>query len=206
MKKYSDDSKPHEASLRPPAIVAGMERLPPPLRVLAYAYLALRRRWLVVRHRGRISCGEGVAVRGRLLIQQGTRVSLGPHVRIRGKVTVNGGGQVSVGAGTLLNGCWIVAKEQVQIGDRCLISDCGITDSDFHNLDPLTRHESPSASVTKAVSIDDNVWVGAHALVLKGSHIGTDSVVGAGGVVRGDIPAGVVVTGNPAVVVKSFSK
>jgi hypothetical protein len=50
-----------------------------------------------------------------------------------------------------------------------------------------------------------NTWVGARAIVLKGTTIGDDSVVGSGSVVRGEVPAGVVVAGNPAVVVKTFS-
>jgi acetyltransferase-like isoleucine patch superfamily enzyme len=52
--------------------------------------------------------------------------------------------------------------------------------------------------------LGDNVWIGTGSLVLKGVHIGTDSVVGAGTVVRSDIPPRVVVAGNPQQIVKRF--
>jgi acetyltransferase-like isoleucine patch superfamily enzyme len=54
---------------------------------------------------------------------------------------------------------------------------------------------------TKApVCIGDNVWIGGGAIVLPGTNIGCDVVVGAGSVVRGEIPPGVLVAGVPAVV------
>jgi acetyltransferase-like isoleucine patch superfamily enzyme len=54
------------------------------------------------------------------------------------------------------------------------------------------------------VRIESNVWIGLRALVLKGVHVGADSVVGAAAVVREDVPARSVVVGNPAHVVKRF--
>ena len=52
--------------------------------------------------------------------------------------------------------------------------------------------------------IGDNVWVAGRATVLKGVSIGADSVVGYGAVVTSDVPAGVVVAGNPARVVRTL--
>ncbi len=48
------------------------------------------------------------------------------------------------------------------------------------------------------------MWIGAHALVMKGVRIGRDSVVGAATVVRTDVPPGVVVIGNPQQIAKKF--
>ena len=53
--------------------------------------------------------------------------------------------------------------------------------------------------------IGNNVWVGAQAVILKGVTIGDDSVVGTSAVVTSDVPAGVVVAGNPARIVKRIS-
>ena len=139
-----------------------------------------------------------MAVLGRLKIQEGTRVVLGDRVRVRGRVTINGGGLVTVGADTLLNGCWIGGRTSVTIGAGCLISDCDITDSDFHNLEPSRRHEPPGERTQRPVHLGENVWVGAHAIVLKGSTIGRNSVVGAGAVVRGEVPSDVVVRRQPS--------
>ena len=52
--------------------------------------------------------------------------------------------------------------------------------------------------------IGRNVWVAGAAAVLKGVAIGDDSVVGYGAVVSSDVPAGVVVAGNPARVVRNL--
>ncbi len=165
--------------------------------------LALRRRWYAVRY-PRLEMGQGVMFVGRLRLRSGTRLVLGDHVRIRKLVRVNGGGTVRVGSDTLLNGCWIISASEVTVGERCLISNAGIMDNDFHNLPPDLRHEPPTALTRAPVTIADNVWVGASALVLKGVHIGQDSAVGAGAVVRDDVPERCVVSGNPAVVVKRF--
>ena len=51
------------------------------------------------------------------------------------------------------------------------------------------------------VVIGKRVFVGAGAIILPGSRIGDDSIVGAGAVVRGDVPPGSLVVGNPAKVV-----
>jgi maltose O-acetyltransferase len=51
------------------------------------------------------------------------------------------------------------------------------------------------------VVIGNRVFVGAGAILLPGSRIGDDSIVGAGAVVRGDVPRGSLVVGNPARVV-----
>lgn len=187
-------------------LATGEPRLRPgPRRALAAMYFALRRLQYRLRYGRRLRLGRGVMLIGRLSLRGGTRLELGDHVRVRRRVIVNGGGVARVGAHTLLNGCWLGATRSVTVGDWCLISDCDISDSDFHNLPPRLRHHRPALEAAFApVVIGRNAWVGARAMVLKGVHVGDDSVVGAGAVVREDVPAGVVVAGNPARVVKTF--
>ncbi|GAB3858935.1 hypothetical protein GCM10028801_19570 [Nocardioides maradonensis] len=172
-------------------------------RISTEVVFAVRRRWYRLRYR-RLRIGRDVRFVGRLRLRQGTELVLGDRTRIRGRVIVNGGGRVEVGPDSLLNGCWIVAGELVELGAMCLVSDCGITDSDFHNAAPQLRHAPALPASRRPVRVGRNVWVGAHALVLKGTQIGDDSLVGAGAVVRGAVPAGVIVTGNPAVVTGTF--
>jgi acetyltransferase-like isoleucine patch superfamily enzyme len=175
----------------------------PLIRTAAAGWFGLRRTYYRLRYR-RLEVGPGVLFIGKLRLARGTRLVLGPNCRIRQTVIVNGGGAVTVGANTLLNGCWLGASERIDIGEWCLISDCNISDTDFHNLAPRERHLPPVARATSPVVVGRNAWVGARAIVLKGTAIGADSVVGSGAVVRGEVPAGVVVAGNPAVVVKTF--
>ena len=180
-----------------------MRELTGAVRVGAEGVFAVRRVWYRLRYR-HLRVGRGVRFVGRLRLRQGTSLVLGDHTRVRGHVIVNGGGRVEVGADSLLNGCWIVATEHVELGAGCLVSDCGITDSDYHNAEPRLRHQPALPATRRPVTVGRNVWIGAHALVLKGTRIGEDSLVGAGAVVRGEVPAGVVVTGNPAVVTGTF--
>ena len=147
-------------------------------------------------------------------------VVLGDHVSCYSgcSFAVGPQGSCTVGDFTLLNGAIIMAEERITIGSYCLISwNVGIADSDFHPLDPAQRRidaralapylsdrpERPQL-VTRPVTIRDNVWIGMHAIILKGVEIGDNSVVAAGSVVTKSVPANVVVAGNPAVVVRQL--
>ena len=72
-----------------------------------------------------------------------------------------------------------------------------ITDSDWHMDDPRS-------GPNKDVVIGDNVWLGYGVKVLKGVHIGENSLIGIGSVVTKDIPANVIAAGNPCKVIKSI--
>jgi acetyltransferase-like isoleucine patch superfamily enzyme len=63
--------------------------------------------------------------------------------------------------------------------------------------------EPPSAT---PVIIEDNVLVGANAVILEGVRIGTNSVIGAGAVVTKNIPPFSVAAGMPAKVIKQFNE
>lgn len=148
-------------------------------------------------------------------------VQLGAHVSCYAGVSFALGenGRCKIGDFSLLNGALIMADEYIEIGQHCLISwNVGIADSDFHPIDaaqrrvdtmalaPFYQNRPPRPALkTAPVIIKDNVWIGMNAVVLKGVTIGENSVVAAGSVVTKDVPANVVVAGNPAVVVKHLA-
>jgi acetyltransferase-like isoleucine patch superfamily enzyme len=91
----------------------------------------------------------------------------------------------------------------IHIGPRALLgSNIQILDSDFHDLHPDRRRGGRPAMAP--VHLGENVFIGDGARILKGVTIGADSVIGAGSVVTGSIPAGVIAAGNPARVVREL--
>jgi acetyltransferase-like isoleucine patch superfamily enzyme len=152
--------------------------------------------------------------------KQPRAVVLGDHVSCYAGVSFALGenGTCTIGDFTLLNGALIMADERIEIGSHVLVSwNVGIADSDFHPIDaaqrridtlalaPFYKDRPPRPPLkTTPVIIQDNVWIGMNAVILKGVTIGENSVVAAGAVVSKSVPANVVVAGNPAVIVKQL--
>jgi acetyltransferase-like isoleucine patch superfamily enzyme len=98
-------------------------------------------------------------------------------------------------------GSRISASDEIVIGNGVMMANgVYITDSDWHTVYDRTERDE---RVTP-VHIHDNVWLGDHATVLKGVTIGENSVVAARAVVTRDVPANVIVAGNPSRVVKEL--
>ena len=81
-----------------------------------------------------------------------------------------------------------------------------ITDTDAHPMDYMARRSSNEGTKSAPVVIEDDVWGGAHCIILKGVTIGARSIIGAGSVVTNSIPADCVAAGNPCRVIKSLNQ
>jgi len=103
-----------------------------------------------------------------------------------------------------LSGNSIAACESIEIGARTMIGSGSVLwDTDFHPLDPEMRRQHPTHGArSRAIRIEEDVFVGARSMILKGVTIGQGSIVGAGSVVTSSIPAGVIAAGNPAKVIR----
>jgi acetyltransferase-like isoleucine patch superfamily enzyme len=103
--------------------------------------------------------------------------------------------------------------DAVTIGNRVLIShNVFIVDNQTHPVNAETRHHQFKAKFgfpfpqnmdleEKPIVIEDDVWIAANSIILRGVHIGKGAIVGAGAVVTKNVPAGKLVAGNPAVVI-----
>lgn len=170
---------------------------------LANLYFAIKR-WYYQWRYPNLTLEPGVLIKGTLKLSNKVKVKISSGTRLGKKVSISGSGQVTIGRNAFLNGCWMGCVQSITIGDECLISDCFLQDTDYHNLEPHLRHYPPGSKASAPIVLDRNVWVGARSTVMKGVHIGQDSVIGLGSVIRKSVPAGVVVIGNPQQIVKHF--
>jgi len=109
------------------------------------------------------------------------------------------GDRCSIGRGSHL-----VAHRSVVIGDDVMTGPhCYITDQNHVYVDPDTP-VGQQWPTDDAVEIGPGSWLGAGAVVLPGTRLGRNTVVGAGAVVRGDHPDHAVLAGVPAKVVRRY--
>lgn len=120
-------------------------------------------------------------------------------------------GYIEIGDYSFISGAAIIASREIIIGSHVFIAG-GVTivDSDFHPMDPAARMLDTIAISTVGnkmkrpsfeslpVIIEDNVWIGFNATVLKGVTIGQGSVIEPGAVVLKSVPPNSHVAGNPA--------
>lgn len=140
-------------------------------------------------------------------------VQIGPAAHVYSSTIFDVGerGVVKVGAFAMLNGVRLVCESRIEIGAYAAISwNVMILDSYRLPLDPsrrrawLERARGPLHALVdpdapaQPICLRDNVWLGFDVCVLPGVTIGEGSVVGAGSVVCGDVPAYTLVAGNPA--------
>lgn len=100
--------------------------------------------------------------------------------------------------------CFILAKDRIEIGENSTLA-YGVTV--LTGADPNGPHNKLSKlypPLKAPVSIGNDCWIGANSIILPGVTIGDYSVVAAGSVVTKDVPSGVLVAGNPAVIKKKL--
>jgi maltose O-acetyltransferase len=101
-------------------------------------------------------------------------------------------------------GCIFLDSAPVTIGDRVLFGPAVQLLAATHPLEAKLRAQG--LEYAEPISIGDDVWLGGGAIVLPGVTIGDRAIVGAGSVVTRDVPADVVVAGNPARVIRSLEE
>lgn len=85
----------------------------------------------------------------------------------------------------------------VVTGNHMVVPGMWLKDVTDHVKDELDRNHE----YDKDVVIEEDVWVGARAVLLSGVTVGRGSIVGAGSVVRSNVPPYAIVAGNPAKIV-----
>jgi len=146
--------------------------------------------------------GDRVRLRGRPVVRNGGRMIINSRVQLISTVATlelvsDPGGVLEIGEATLVNfGCSLAATALVRIGADCHIGPYTlILDNAYHRVEPERRLERPPS---EPIIIEDNVWIGARAILMPGVTIGRDSCVGAGSVVTTSVEPRTLVAGVPA--------
>jgi maltose O-acetyltransferase len=133
-----------------------------------------------------------------VLLQIKALFVFGRRVYVHGNFSVGNRRNIMIGELCSINtGVYILGRGKVVIGNRVTLSARSmLLDSGLEIGSKVRAH------VDGYITIEDDVWIGAGAIVLSGVTIGRGSIVGAGSVVTKPMPADCVVAGNPARVVR----
>jgi len=141
------------------------------------------------------------------------RIIVGDNVYLSGKSDFFVGGknysqpELIIGNNTFIgHDCSIRVNQKVSIGNNCLLAKgVMVFDNDGHPGDYQKRRDNLPVDKKdiRPVIIEDDVWVGTRAIVLKGVRIGARSIIGAGSIVTQDVPSDSLVAGNPARTIKT---
>ena len=133
------------------------------------------------------------------------RFELGSFSIIEDFSTVNNGvGDVFIGRKSIVGiGCTIIGP--VAIGDNVMLAQNIVVSGLNHGYELVDIPPSEQKTITKSITINDDVWIGANCVITAGVTIGKHAIVGGGSVVTKDVPPYSVSVGNPAKVVKKYN-
>lgn len=174
-----------------------------------------------------IKYGKKLLLKGVPVIfnKKGAKLTIGNNVIIRSSflsnlvglysrtiiVTRAKGAVLEIGDNVGISGATIYARKGIYIGENtCIGGNAKILDNDFHPIDVEDRLRLLSDKnggdsdliPAKEIHIGKNCFIGCNAIILKGTILGDNCVVGAGAVVSGKFEDNSVIVGNPATCLK----
>ncbi|WP_187374484.1 MULTISPECIES: sugar O-acetyltransferase [Gracilibacillus] len=130
---------------------------------------------------------------------------VGTNVYIEPPLHANWGRHTHVGNDVYANfNLTLVDDTDIHIGNNVLIGPNVTIDAGTHPIHPELRRKA--AQYNLPVVVENNVWIGAGAIILPGVRIGENTVIGAGSVVTKDLPANVVAVGSPCKIMREINE
>lgn len=134
---------------------------------------------------------------------RGTRIVVGAHASLDSFVKVKpagGSGDLIIGERTVINsGCVLYTGNGIQIGnDVAIAANCTFAPVNHAYQDKSRRINQQGFLPSRGgIIIEDDVWIGANVVILDGAILRTGCVIGAGSLVRSEVPAYAIRVGNP---------
>ena len=151
------------------------------------------RRWLVVWAKRAIQAVPLIRLLSRPMLLRAQGAHVGRLAVVGRSLIVGRRAWLSIGDEASLSRCHLALFDHVAIGRRVVINDGVKILTATHSLS-----DSEWSGESAPVSIGEYAWIATDAILLPGVTIGKGAVVGAGAVVRCDVPDFAIVTGNPA--------
>jgi acetyltransferase-like isoleucine patch superfamily enzyme len=159
-------------------------------------------------HDSTLEIGDGTRIGTNVHFHlRGGSVRIGPACEIRdGCVLKATGGDIELGETCFMSyGCVLHATERIVLEERVGVGERVTMLDSVHDTDGGDEHWKAQPLLTDPVTVGANTLVFANAVITMGTSLGPNSQVAAGALVRGEHPAGVLLAGVPARVVKSLS-
>ena len=164
-----------------------------------------------IKCRGMLSVGYCVSLQDEVVINALSRdgiilednVSVGKRSMIKtsGSLTAIGKGFYMGHDSAMGNDCYVGAAGGVKIGSYVAIGQNVRFHSENHEFHDGSKRICEQGVTNKGISVGDDCWIGAGAVILDGVNIGTGAVIGANTLVNKDIPEYAIAVGNPVHVV-----
>jgi acetyltransferase-like isoleucine patch superfamily enzyme len=162
-------------------------------------------KWFVNPFKHKYGRGSLVRWRTRLDVVPFNEFVLGADSIIEDYTTVNNGmGNVYIGTRTFI-GIANVLIGPLCIGDDVIIAQNVVFSGLNHGYANLSLPIKDQPCSTAEIVVENEVWIGANAVITAGVRIGKHAVVAGGSVVTKDVPAYSVVGGNPARILKQYN-
>ena len=171
-----------------------------------------------------VTLGAGTVISGehsfkRFRAKNGRGLVIGSNCTMDGvHFAIEAQGRVTIGNYCYFTNALLLCELELRIGDYVMMGwNSSIADSDFHPINPAERIAdaiacSPLGSgrprppiAKRPVIIEDRVWIGPNATILKGVRIGEGAFIEPGSLIARDVPPRARMLGNPAQIIGEVS-